>query len=112
MINNIYNEKDFEKLLENSRERPVFLFKHSTTCGLSAAAWQEYSSVAEVDNRADFWRILVRENRPISLIVAKKTGIEHQSPQVILFYHGHAIWHISHLEISSAVLKNKLDTVN
>jgi len=112
MIKEIINDKDFAQLLENSLKKPVFLIKHSTACGISAAAWRDFSDFAETDDRAEFWKILVRENRSVSSIIAKKTGIVHQSPQVILFRRGTAVWYKSHLQITSAVLKNKLDTGN
>ena len=32
------SEEDYRKILETSGERPVFLLKHSLTCGVSAMA--------------------------------------------------------------------------
>lgn len=52
--------------------------------------------------------MLVRENRPLSLAVAERTGVTHASPQVICLVHGKAVSHVSHYGISVAALKQML----
>ena len=108
MINDVTDKKNFEQLLENSHEKPVFLLKHSTACGVSAVARREFSRFAEDNEAAEFWQVLVRENRPLSLLIANQTGIDHQSPQVILFERGRPVWNDSHLAITVDNLKNRL----
>jgi bacillithiol system protein YtxJ len=44
--------------------------------------------------------VLVREDRPLSLAVAERTGVAHQSPQVICLAGGRAASHASHYEIT------------
>ena len=45
--------------------------------------------------------ISVRARRDVSQFVAEHTGIEHESPQVIIFRHGKAIGNASHDDISA-----------
>lgn len=111
MVKEIQGKKDFDRLLEKSHQVPVFLIKHSTACGLSAAAWREFTELAEEESRAEFWRVLVRENRSLSRMIAEKTGIRHESPQVILFSGGQPIWNDSHLAIKLSLMKKKLDSL-
>lgn len=52
--------------------------------------------------------VLVREDRPLSLAVAERTGVVHESPQVICFVDGKAVGHASHYGITVAALKQML----
>lgn len=52
--------------------------------------------------------MLVREDRPLSLAVAERTGVIHESPQVICLVGGRAVRHASHHEITEAGLKRML----
>jgi bacillithiol system protein YtxJ len=49
--------------------------------------------------------VLVREDRPLSLAVAERTGVAHESPQVILLSGGRACWHASHRAVTAAALR-------
>jgi bacillithiol system protein YtxJ len=52
--------------------------------------------------------VLVREDRPLSLAVAERSGVRHESPQVICLVGGKAVKHASHHEITVAQLKRML----
>ena len=112
MINDIKNSEDLNTLLGISRERPVFVFKHSTVCPISRSALESFSKFAESNSKPDYWRVLVRENRDLSTMIADQTGIEHESPQVILFYGGKAVWSCSHHTITHANLNKQLKQLN
>jgi bacillithiol system protein YtxJ len=109
MVEDCETAKDFEGLLGTSYERPVFLFKHSTRCGISAGRWRAFCGLAETEPRAVYRRVLVIENRDLSREVAQKTGITHQSPQVILFHNGRAVWDASHYSITEAEMTKALE---
>ena len=49
--------------------------------------------------------MLVREDRPLSLAVADRTGVRHESPQVICLLSGKAAAHASHREITRESLR-------
>lgn len=99
---------DFQALLDASESRPVFLYKHSTACGISAWAQIQFTRFAEQDNRPLYARILVLERRELSDLIAEKTGIRHQSPQVIALRHGRAVAALSRREISKMALTSLL----
>lgn len=44
--------------------------------------------------------VLVREDRPLSLVVEEQTGVPHQSPQVICLVGGRAVAQASHSDIT------------
>ena len=45
-----------------------------------------------------------RAQRPLSQLIAARSGVEHESPQVIIFRRGTPIWNASHQDITAAVL--------
>ncbi|MEC0090088.1 bacillithiol system redox-active protein YtxJ [Paenibacillus macquariensis] len=93
-----------------SHDRPLFLFKHSTRCPISAAAYQQVTSYLEDEpnESIDYRMIYVVEDRPVSLEAAELIGIQHASPQVILVSGGNPIWNTSHSYITSHALKDEL----
>ena len=52
--------------------------------------------------------VLVQEDRPLSLVVAERTGVRHESPQVICLVGGRAAGRASHREITAATLSRML----
>jgi bacillithiol system protein YtxJ len=83
------------RLVGHSEQQPVALFKHDTACQISAAAYREMSrfqdNVAIVD---------VGRYNDIAQEIAARTGIEHESPQVIVFDGGKPVWSASHYDIT------------
>lgn len=96
--------------LEASHHKPLLLFKHSTRCPISAAAYQQVISYLEDEpnESIEYGIIYVVEDRPTSLEVADLIGIKHESPQVILVKDKKAIWNTSHSYITSRALKDEL----
>ena len=109
MINGCKTPQDFNQLLENSKTRTILLFKHSTACGISRGAWERFQSFAADETEVEYWQVLVREDKALSDHIAAVTRIRHESPQVILFHEGKAIWKCSHHHITSHNLKRQLD---
>ncbi len=90
------DSKSFEELVSRSQGSPVVVFKHSTTCPISAAAYEQMShldgEVALVD---------VQSAREVSREIEKKTGIPHESPQVLVLRNGKVIWNASHWKVKA-----------
>ncbi len=93
----------FNELLLVSNERPVVLFKHSVTCGISSRAYEEMRSLKDPVNV-----LVVQHARALSNEVAHLTGIEHESPQAIVFRNGHPVWSGSHSQITAATISRVL----
>ena len=90
------------QLFEESHEKPVILFKHSTTCPISSGVYQEISRVT-----GDINLVIVQTARPISNAIAERTGIRHESPQAIVLKNGEAVYHASHFDVTAEdVLRN------
>lgn len=91
--------RTFVELLTQSNEAPVILFKHSAVCGISDRA---YRQVAEVNEPVML--VVVQAARELSSEIAKQTGIEHESPQAIVFRNGKPVWWASHQQITAAAI--------
>ena len=100
-IRTIETVTELDGLFETSKQRPVWIFKHSLTCPISSIAWEEFQRFAggRPDESGIFALIELQKARPVSNAVAQKTGVRHESPQAILVRDGHAAWHASHYGI-------------
>jgi bacillithiol system protein YtxJ len=111
VIKNCEARRDFDQLLQNSQELPVFLLKHSTRCPISGFAWRAYQRFAEEEPSAELWQVLVIENAELSSAISRETGIRHESPQVLLFHKGDVVWSDSYYSIKEDALRKALDDV-
>lgn len=90
---------ELEQLLARSHDTPVVLFKHSTTCPISSAA---YKQMSQVENEVSL--VVVQKARPLSSEIAERTGIRHESPQAIVLRNGEAVWTASHFDITAGAV--------
>ena len=87
--------------LENWLSAPRFLlFKHSSRCGTSDRAFQQYSRFLSGQSTMPSGWIDVITQRDWSDEVARRTGIGHESPQAIWIRDGAVAWHASHWDIT------------
>ncbi|WP_336885184.1 bacillithiol system redox-active protein YtxJ [Caldalkalibacillus salinus] len=97
---------EWTDLLKTSHDKKVWVFKHSTTCPISAEAWSQYQKYIQQDTSDDivYTYVKVIESRPVSNQVAEGLGVEHASPQAILVKSEKAVWHDSHWNITEKAL--------
>ena len=107
-IQTIQSLEDYSALLEKSVEQPVFLLKHSLVCPISRHSYNEYEKFAQANSDTPCYLIRIQENRELSGHVASETGITHESPQVLMYSQGRAVWHESHHMISEKRLQKTL----
>jgi bacillithiol system protein YtxJ len=89
---------------------PVALvFKHSTRCPVSSMAYAEVRRLLDERPEAPVWIVDVIVQRALSREVAARTGVEHESPQVILLAGGEVLYDASHFEVRADELARELD---
>lgn len=94
-----------EAAIAESLDRPVVLFKHSRTCGISCEALDELHAHAEQTGpRAAYKVITVQSHRRLSDDAAQRFGIRHETPQAIVLRDGRPVWNASHFRITAAEL--------
>ncbi len=100
---------DWKAILEASYEKPQFIFKHSTRCPISFAAYEEYASyLQEPSSQTEHHLVKVVESRLISNEIQADLNVRHESPQAILIKNGKAVWHASHSDITASELETQL----
>lgn len=92
-----------DRLVARSEQQPVVLFKHDTTCPISAAAYREMSQLAD-----DVALVDVGQHEDVAQEIEARTGIKHESPQVLVLDHGQAIWSASHYDITDESVSEAL----
>lgn len=85
------------------------LLKHSSTCPISQAAYDEYEKFAKEHENIKTYYLIVQEDRPLSNYVAEHFRIKHESPQAILFKNSEPVWHASHWKITDKSLVNAIE---
>jgi bacillithiol system protein YtxJ len=83
-----------EELFKLSHSQPVVLFKHSMTCPISSAAYQEMMQYG-----GDVALLVVQRARELSRAVETRTGVRHESPQAIVLRDGNVVWNASHWRV-------------
>jgi bacillithiol system protein YtxJ len=101
---------ELERLLAESSRRPLLLFKHSRSCGVSAEALDElvdHLNRESIDAR--YAIVTVQTHREVSNAVADRLGIRHHTPQAILVREGRAVWSASHFRVSAEAIRSALE---
>lgn len=98
----------WKDIVELSKQQPVIMFKHSTTCPISAYAYGEFTSY---DAPVNTYLVKVIENRAVSNEIESDLGIRHESPQAFLIKDGQAIWNASHRKITSKEIKRAVESI-
>jgi bacillithiol system protein YtxJ len=95
----IVDIKEFEELTERSQTRPVVIFKHSLTCPISSAAYDQMTKF-----EGDVALVEVQRARELSNEIENRLGVAHESPQVIVLRKGQVVWNASHFSITTAAV--------
>ncbi len=106
----INSTQEWDKVFQQSSGQKTVIFKHSTTCPVSARAWREVQNFIR-DDSPDVLVVMVKviESRPVSNQIAKDLGVEHQSPQAIVVSNKKVLWHASHGAVTQESIREGLN---
>ena len=76
------------------------LYKHSTRCGGSVAAFHELERFVQAHPDTPVYIVDVIAHRPVSNRIAEQLGVYHQSPQAIVVRQGEPVWSGSHYRVT------------
>ena len=109
-IHELTSVPELNTALEAASTGTTLFFKHSATCDMSAAAWEELLDFLR-DNTTpvNAYFVVVQNARPVSNEIEVRTGIRHESPQALLFKNGELVWNDSHRRITTKVLHEMID---
>jgi bacillithiol system protein YtxJ len=99
-----------DEIKEQSKTQKVLIFKHSTTCSISAMALSRLErswSDSEMTKLKPYYLDLLKF-REISNKIAQEFEIKHESPQVLIIENGVCVYDSSHNAISYQEIKKNL----
>ena len=107
--NSLSSTDEVDELLMLSNDRAQVVFKHSNLCGISFFAKKNLDAIRpEKTEGSKFYLIDVTRNRTVSLYLADKLGIRHESPQLFVIRNGEVVWHGSQEMVNSQNLLQAL----
>lgn len=89
------DETQLTAIKQESTEKPVVIFKHSTRCSISLMVKNRLDKAAQPDN-IKFYYLDLLQHRNISNKIAEDFQVHHESPQVLLIKNGECIYEESH----------------
>lgn len=90
-------------LIEN-----IILFKHSTACSISRAAYERISTGIQTGLiTVPVYLIIVQEQRDLSNEIADIFNIPHASPQILVIKNTLCVFHASHTAITIENILNQ-----
>lgn len=102
---------ELNRLLAESEFRPVLLFKHSYTCGISMEALDELiAHLNDGPTDAQYAMVTVQTHRAVSNAVAKQFGVRHETPQALLIRNRRVVWSASHFRVTAEAVEDALRT--
>jgi bacillithiol system protein YtxJ len=100
----VVDKQELEQLITRSHDAPVLLFKHSSTCPISATAYKEMTKLAR-----DIALVIVQSARDVSRAIEARTGVRHESPQALVLRRGEAVWSASHWNVTADAVERALE---
>jgi bacillithiol system protein YtxJ len=102
--------EQLDELLTESQSRPLLLFKHSYSCGVSLEALDEIVDHLNQESLdARYAMVTVQTHRDVSNAVASRLGVRHQTPQAIVVKGGRAVWSASHFRVNAHEIRKALE---
>jgi len=83
----------------------VLLFEHSPRCAISARARDQYDAFLRAHDDVPALFVDVVADHATARGIAELAGVQHESPQAILFEAGVPVWHCSHDAITAGMLE-------
>ena len=84
------------------------VFKHSSTCPISAAAHQEVEAYLTKHN-ITIYKLVVQEQPALKLDIAQHFLIKHESPQVIIIHDGKVKKVLNHRNITRVAIEDVIN---
>ncbi len=110
---NLVSQAQLGEIRQLSTTTPVIIFKHSTTCSISAMALQRLQRRASdiQGTGARVYYLDLKAHRDVSNAIESEFDVVHESPQVLIIDHGKAVYHRSHGAIDPSEIKDFLTKV-
>lgn len=105
---------DLDQAVRASEVHPILIFKHSVTCGISAAALEEVEEVAELtglESSIEAFVVSVQFGAAVSAEITRRFRLRHESPQALIVHKGAVVWHASHFHVTREEITSALAAI-
>lgn len=109
----ISNIADLNQVDKASQGKPVMLFKHSVTCGISSGAKYRLESDWEnLSSDIPCYYLDLLSHRDVSNAIAERYNVVHQSPQILIISEGESVYDTSHHNISVGDINSAVERLS
>ncbi len=108
----LHHIDELEQLLIESSQRPLLLFKHRYSCGISAEALDELVDHLNSDpaGTVRYAMVTVQTHRELSNVVARRLNVRHETPQALVIRDGRVVWTASHFRVTARAVGDAVRT--
>ena len=110
MTNGFTEIADIESLIQflaPANGAPAIIFKHSNSCGISSRAYTQMSQLGR-----PLGIVVVQNARAVSDEIERRTGVAHETPQLLIFRSGEVVWTASHGQIRAEAVAAALAEIS
>lgn len=98
------SKEQWSDLLDLSQNQNVYIFKHSSRCGVSSMVLRRFEK--QIKEREETYVYLhIQGFRSLSNWIEEELGIRHESPQLIVLRGGTVLAHDSHYALLEIIPK-------
>ena len=87
--------EQWSDLIELSHSQMVYIFKHSSRCGISSMVLSRFEKQVKERDETYFY-LHIQGFRALSNWLSEKLDIQHESPQLIVLKEAQVLYHGSH----------------
>ncbi|MDX2001859.1 MAG: bacillithiol system redox-active protein YtxJ [Chitinophagales bacterium] len=93
---------ELNSLMEESFQHPVAIFKHSTRCSISSMAKARLEREWNIpEEKLPVYYLDLLKYRVVSDAISTTTGVEHESPQLLIIKDGKSVFDASHNAVTA-----------
>lgn len=98
---NLLSIEQLEAIEEDSKTKPILIFKHSTRCSISRMALKQFEREFTLQDKVTPYFLDLIANRDVSNEIATRFNVRHQSPQLLVIQNGKSVYDASHSDINA-----------
>jgi bacillithiol system protein YtxJ len=87
------------------------VFKHSASCPVSWMAERQMRMFQTENPEVPFYKVIVQEERGLSNELERWTGVEHESPQILVFKKGKVTASLSQGDVTAPAVEEAVKSV-
>lgn len=106
---NLTNLDEITDIKTLSTSESIFIFKHSTRCGISRIVKKQFEKLLlPNNNNVKVYYLDLLKYRNVSDALSEVFQVRHQSPQLLIIRNGVAVKHASHYDITTISINKYL----